>query len=184
MGSKPLLSMPWGSLKEKLHGWMKHPHPWLAKAQRPTSALHHVKVLRCQVTWQRASREDGWQGSAATAVCIVTSTTALPCTAAAGGFCQPRAAAPSFTGATHIPGLTQRCCNCLVGRGISPHPLLQIYCLVAELEHCFSCFNNDKATLASQIKVSPTSSSSERNVCMHRYYMYMLVLVEVWRKLS
>lgn len=92
-----------------------------------------------------------------------------PCTVLASSFHQLRMAVPSFTRATHIPGVICRCSSCLAGQGISPYQLLQICCLAAELQRCFSCFNNEKVTLASHIKASLTSSGSERNVCIHRY---------------
>lgn len=92
-----------------------------------------------------------------------------PCTVLASSFHQLGIAAPSFTRATHIPGEMCRCSNCLAGQRISPHQLLQIHCLAAELQHSFSCFNNEKVTLASQIKASPILSGSERNVCIRRY---------------
>lgn len=43
VGLKPLLSVPWGRWKEKVSHWMKHLHPWLAKAHASAlcpSVLH------------------------------------------------------------------------------------------------------------------------------------------------
>lgn len=59
MGLKPLLSVPWGSLKLKLGCWMKHLHPWLAKAQRAALALCHAKVPSHPAEGEWASRENG-----------------------------------------------------------------------------------------------------------------------------
>lgn len=105
-----------------------------------------------------------------------------PCTVPTGCVHQPGVAAPSFTGAAHNAELNMQALQLIGGAGISPHQLLQTHCLAAEPQHYFSCCNNDKATLASQIKVSPASGGSETNVCMHRYYTFMPVLMEVWQK--
>lgn len=142
-------------MKEKLSSWMQHLHPWLAKAQKASLALPHAGGWEHGDSSQRQHCHRGVHGHLHHS---------CPCTSLASSFHQPGMAAPSFTRATHIPGLMSRCSNCLAGQRISPYQLLQIRCSAAELQHHFSCFKNEKVTLASQIKASSTSSGSERNV--------------------
>lgn len=101
------------------------------------------------------------RGGTATTVCMVTSITAA-LAQSAGCFCQPKVSTLSFTVTTHITRLTCRCCTCLARQGINLCQLLQMHRLVAEVA-------NDKATLASQVKIFLTLGCSERKVCMHRY---------------